>query len=155
MKRSSLAGTTLIVALLVAGGASGAVSQKKVTCTFDLTDVSAATSVQAEHFGAVDCQHGFGKGVQHDTAVTALTSQTTGVVTGRYKQFFDAGTIRGTLKLALTATPSGAINTRGTVTIAHGTGAYRHVKGSARITCASSDSGVHTRCTEKATLTHG
>jgi hypothetical protein len=55
-----------------------------------------------EDFGTVDCPS-FGKGVQHDTLTVTATSPTT-AMTGPFKQFFDTGTIHGTVTLTASAT---------------------------------------------------
>jgi hypothetical protein len=96
----------------------------------------------------------FGKGVQHDTLTVTPTSPTTATVIGPFKQFFDTGTIHGTVKLTASATSEGVVTYKGVAELSGGTGAYRHVRGSARVECTSPDGGTHTTCTAKARGTH-
>ena len=154
MRLIRFAGAALVAALVVATGtAAGAGSAKKFTCTIQLHDV-AAPGASGEEFGTVGCA-GVGKGVEHDPVVTVTpTSETTGTATGPFKQFFDTGTMHGTFTLTYTVTPPMSVAYSGTARISGGTGAYKHVRGTAKVVCASADGGTHTNCTEKATLTH-
>jgi hypothetical protein len=155
MRLVRIAGAALVAALLVANAtAAGAGSSKKGTCTLQLQTL-AAPGASGEDFGTVACDRRFGKGVQHNPNVTVTpTSQTTGTATGPYKQFFDTGTVHGTFKLAYTLAPPSGVTYTGTATISGGTGAYKHVRGSAKVTCESADGGAHTTCTVKTTLRH-
>jgi hypothetical protein len=143
---------TLVVATATAAGA-GPTENTAVTCALALQTL-APPGASGEDFGTVDCPPGFGKGVQHDTLTVTPTSPTTATVTGPFKQFFDHGTIHGTVRLTASATPAGVVTYTGVGRISGGTGAYRRVRGSARLECSSSDGGTHTTCTEKGTLTH-
>jgi hypothetical protein len=143
---------TLIVATATAAGA-GPAKNVEVTCTLQ-TQTLAPPGASGEDFGTVDCPSAFGKGVQHDTLTVTPTSPTTATVIGPFKQFFDTGTIHGTVKLTASATSEGVVTYRGVAKLSGGTGAYRHVKGSAKVECTSPDGGTHTTCTEKATGTH-
>jgi hypothetical protein len=155
MRPIRFAGVVLVAALVVVTAtAAAAGSATKVTCTLQLQTL-AAPGASGEDFGTVDCGHVFGKGVQHDPLVTVTpASATTGTATGSFKEFFDAGTIHGTFNLTYTVTPPTAVAYSGTAKISGGTGAYKHVKGSAKVVCSSSDAGTHTTCTDKVRLTH-
>ena len=142
---------TLVVATATAAEA-GPASNADVTCTLQLQTL-APPGASGEDFGTVNCSSTFGKGVQHDTLTVTPTSPTTATVTGPFKQFFDRGTIHGTIKLTASATTAGAVTYTGTAKISGGTGAYKRVRGSAKVECSSQDGGTHTRCTLKATRT--
>ena len=143
---------TLVVATATAAGA-GTAKNVEFTCTLQLQTL-APPGASGEDFGTVNCASVFGKGVQHDTLTVTPTSQTTATVTGPFKQFFDTGTIHGTVTLTADATSVGVVTYTGRAKISGGTGAYKHVRGSAKVECSSSDGGTHTTCTEKATGTH-
>ena len=144
--------TTLVIATATATEA-GAVKNAHVTCALALQTL-APPGASAEDFGTVNCSSVFGKGVQHDTVTVTPTSQTTATVTGPFKQFFDTGTIHGTVALTANATSAGVVTYRGMARISGGTGAFRHVRGSAKVECSSPDGGTHNTCTVKSTLTH-
>jgi hypothetical protein len=154
MRLMRFAGAALVAVLVIATAtAAGAGSGKKVTCTIQLQSL-AAPGASGEDFGTVDCAH-VGKGVEHNPVVTVTpTSATTGTATGPFKQFFDTGTMHGTFELTYTVTPPLAVAYSGTGKISGGTGAYKHVRGTAKIVCTSADGGTHTTCTSKGTLTH-
>jgi hypothetical protein len=143
---------TLAVTTATAVGA-GPAKNVEVTCTLQMQTL-AAPGTSGEDFGTVNCASVFGKGVQHDTLTVTPTSPTTAVVTGPFKQFFDTGTIHGRTNLAASITSEGVVTYTGTAKISGGTGAYKHLRGSAKIKCSSPDGGTHTTCTEKATGTH-
>ncbi|MEA2222136.1 MAG: hypothetical protein QOH83_512 [Solirubrobacteraceae bacterium] len=143
---------TLVVATATAAGA-GPAKHAEVNCTFHLQTL-AAPGASGEDFGTVDCPSGFGKGVQHDTLTVTPTSPTTATMTGPFKQFFDTGTIHGTIKLTASATSAGAVTYTGTAKVSGGTGAYKHVRGSAKVQGSSSDGGTHTTSTAKVTLAY-
>jgi hypothetical protein len=142
---------TLVVATATAAGA-GPAKNAEVNCTFHLQTL-APPGASGEDFGTIDCAS-FGKGVQHDALTVTPTSPTTATVTGPFKQFFDTGTMHGTIKLTASATAAGAVTYTGTAKVSGGTGAYRHVRGSAKVEGSSSDGGTHTTSTAKVTLTH-
>jgi hypothetical protein len=144
---------TLVVATATAAGA-GPAKDAQVTCTLQLQTLAPPGASSGEDFGTVDCASVFGKGVQHDTLTVTATSPTTATLTGSFKQFFDTGTIHGTVKLTGSANSAGVLSYTGVAKVSGGTGAYKHVRGSARLECSSPDGGTHTTCTEKATLTH-
>jgi hypothetical protein len=142
---------TLAVATATAAGA-GATKDTAFTCTLRLQTL-APPGASGEDFGTVSCASMFGKGVQHDTLTVTPTSPTTATVTGPFKQFFDTGTIHGTVTLTASATSASAVTYTGVAKISGGTGAYKRVRGSAKVECSSQDGGTHTTCTLKATRT--
>jgi hypothetical protein len=142
---------TLVVATATAAEADPA-TNVKVACTLQLQTLAPPGS-SGEDFGTVDCGS-FGKGVQHDTLAVTATSPTTATVTGPFKQFFDTGTIHGTVALTANATSAGVVTYMGMARISGGTGAYKHVRGSAKVECSSPDGGTHNTCTVKSTSTH-
>jgi hypothetical protein len=143
---------TLAVATATAAGA-GPAKNDEVTCTLQLQTL-APSGAGGEDFGTVDCGSVFGKGVLHDTLTVTPTSPTTAKVTGPFKQFFDTGTIHGTVNLTASATSAGVVTYTGVARVSGGTGAYKRFKGSAKVECSSPDGGTHTTCTERATRTH-
>lgn len=147
----ALAATLAVATAAVAGARPD--NNEAATCTLQMQTL-APPGASGEDFGTVGCARMFGKGVQHDTLTVTATSSTTALVTGPFKQFFDTGTIHGTVKLTASATSSGVMTYTGTAKISGGTGAYTHVRGSAKVKCSSSDGGTHTTCTEKPILTH-
>jgi hypothetical protein len=144
---ATLAGATAAAAV------AGPGSHAEVTCTLQ-TQTLAPPGTSGEDFGTVDCASFFGKGVQHDTLTVTPTSASTAMVTGPFKQFFDAGTIHGTVKFTAGATSDGGVTYNGAAKISGGSGAYDDVRGSARLKCRSADGGTHTTCTVKTRLTH-
>jgi len=156
MRPVHIAGAAMVAAVLVATGTGAeARTAKHFTCTIQLQTLAVPGTSGAEEFGTVACDRVFGKGVEHDPEVTLTpTTPTTGTGTGPYKQYFNKGTIRGKFTLAYTITPPAAATFTGTATISGGTGAYKHVRGSAKLTCNTADGGTHTTCTEEVTLTH-
>jgi hypothetical protein len=143
---------TLVGATAAAAGA-GTGSHADVTCTLQAQTL-APPGTSGEDFGTVDCASFFGKGVQHDMLTVTPTSPTTATATGPFKQFFDSGTIHGTVKFTASATSDGGVTYNGVAKISGGTGAYKDVRGSAKLKCRSADGGTHTTCTVKARLTH-
>ena len=143
---------TLVVTTATAVGA-GPAKNVAVSCTLQMQTL-APPGASGEDFGTVNCASVFGKGVQHDALTVTPTSPTTATVTGPFKQFFDTGTIHGTVNLTASATSAGVVTYTGVADISGGTGAYKHVTGSAKVQCSSVDGGTHTTCTEKAPGTH-
>jgi hypothetical protein len=154
MRVIRFAGAALVAAVAVAVTAAGADSAKKVkvTCMLHLQTL-APSGIGRVDFGTVACASVFGKGVQHDRLTVVLTSQTTGIAIGPFKQFFDTGTIHGRMKLIASVASGGVVTYMGTGKVSGGTGAYKHVRGSAKMVCRSPDGGTHTTCTSTARLT--
>lgn len=120
----------------VTGAAAAAGARHHVMCMVELHSVGAPDSLTGEDFGTADCSAPFGKGVVHDTFTVTPTSRTTGTVDGRFKEFYDEGTISGTFKLTYTV-ENGVVSSTGTAKISSGTGAYEKVKGSGDVRCHS------------------
>ena len=142
----------VLVAITAAAAGAGSAKKVKFTCTVRLQTL-ATPGASGEDFGTVACTPVFGKGVQHDTITVTPTSQTTATGTGPFKAFFDAGTIHGTTKLIAGVPSGGVVTYTGTAKFTGGTGAYKHVRGSATSKCSSPDGGTHTTCTTKGTVT--
>ena len=134
-------------AIAAGGAAARASSAKTVTCHFRLFDQSPPTALQGFDLGFVTCPRPFGNGVQSDRFKVRLTSPTTAVLTGPFKDFFDQGTIHGRFALHGTQT-----TTTGTVRFLGGTGAFKHVRGHGKLACKAT-TGNETDCTAVANLT--
>lgn len=154
MRMIPFAGAALLVGLAgVTTAAGGVGSAQKVMCTVKLHSVSAPDAATGEDLGTTDCAPTFGKGVVHDTITVTPTSKTTGTVDGRFKEFYDTGTISGTFKLTY-AIKNDVVTSTGTARISAGTGAYRNARGSVKVTCEST-SRTTTTCKEPRTVTVG
>jgi len=134
-------------AIAAGGAAARASSAKTVTCHLRLFDQSPPTALQGFDLGFVSCSRAFGNGVQSDQFKVRLTSPTTAVLTGPFKDFFDQGTIHGRFALHGTQTM-----TTGTVRFLGGTGAFKSVRGQGRLDCKAV-SGNESDCTAVAKLT--
>ena len=140
-------------ALVCAGTAAGEDAGKPVRCAITLQTLAAPTDLKVDEYGSVRCDSVFGKGVQHDLAMITPTSKTSGSVAGRFKQYFDKGTVRGTFALTFGPDATGAVKFTGTARIASGTGAYARTRGTAAIACEPRDPATHLmQCTETARL---
>lgn len=160
MRRVGVLSAAIAVAGVLATGAgvasgSGAIH---LTCGYRLVEVIppgrttiSATATTGSDFGLVACSKIFGRGVQGDSFKLKPTTTTTGTASGRYKEWFDLGTIHGAFALSYVASATGVAYT-GSAGITGGTGLYKGAKGSDKLTCVSPD-GIHTTCTGKLTLT--
>lgn len=142
------------LAVLATGTAMSAAPTTPLTCAIALQSLATPAEPAGEEFGTVSCSRVFGDGVQHDVFEVTPTSETAGLVHGRYTQYFETGTIHGEYDLTFEATSATTLALTGTATIGGGTGAYKHSEGSATLSCTSRDGITHTDCTETATLTH-
>jgi hypothetical protein len=140
-----------LVAVTATVATAGPAKKVKFTCTVRLQTL-APPGGSGEDFGTVACTPIFGKGVQHDVITVTPTSQTTATGTGPFKAFFDTGTIHGTTELTAGPPSGGVVTYTGTAKFTGGTGAYKHVRGSATSQCSSPDGGTHTTCTSKGTV---
>jgi hypothetical protein len=154
MRFIAIAGVAIVGALAIAAGtAAGAGSPATQSCAIHLQSLAALTDPGGVEFGTVECPaRGLGKGVQHDTFKVTPTSETTGKVRGRFVQYFETGTIRGTFKLTFQATSATTLTFTGTATVTGGTGAYDHARGSAKVTCDSREGITYNDCTAITTL---
>jgi hypothetical protein len=142
----------VVVGVLVIGAASGWAaarerSNRMVTCHARLFDQSPPTASEGFDLGFVSCSGRFGDGLQWDHFRVRLTSPTTAMLTGPFKDFFDQGTTHGRFELHGTQT-----HLTGTLRFLGGTGAFKHVRGHGRLECTAT-SGNETDCTAVATLT--
>jgi hypothetical protein len=150
------------MAVAAAPKSSGKGAKKAITlrCTLSLTTEAAPGSntvdqpaSQGSQYGPIHCSpSAFGGGIEGDS----FTVPDSGDTNGQYRQYFNAGSIKG----AFTLTPQEANfgptafanqTWAGTVTITGGTGVYKGIKGkkgTGVLTCTSPDS-VHLSCTEK------
>lgn len=151
--------------LAVTGGMAAAASPNAktkpatFTCRMSLTteppDGSNTVSppvAKGSQYGPIHCR--IGGGAEGDS----FTIPDSGDSVGRYVQYFNAGTIRGTFDLTpQEQPPPGSLDAfsnqtwLGTVTITGGTGVYKGIKskrGTGIVKCTSADN-VHMRCTEK------
>jgi len=154
--------------MAVAAGAKTAGSTGKATklvCKEELiaaapegTNVVDQPPAQGSQYGPVNCRPfgpaGFGAG----TIATKFNVPDSGDTVGKYTQYFNAGTVKGTFDLTPTesnfsATTFTAQDWQGTVKVLKGTGVYQGIKGKkvGTIACTSVDS-VHLHCVEKVTL---
>jgi hypothetical protein len=143
------------ITLTGVGGLALAASptKQKVSCSLHLQSLAAPTDTTGEAFGTSRCSGVFGSGVMHITYVATPTSATAASVTGPFTQYYDTGTVRGTFKFTLNVAASGAVTYTGTATIATGTGAYKHTRGSGKLTGSASDAH-HSALIYRPTLTH-
>jgi hypothetical protein len=160
-----LSGAIAAAAVLSVGVAESVAAGKggkgaKATCKIALTTQIPAGSTTATpatesgtQFGTTQCQKALGGGVQADT----FNLMSSGDLQGKYKQYFDLGSLGG----SYTLTPVGSAPTSqttfstqsytGKVRISTGTGAYQRVRGTGTLSCSSGD-GVHFSCSEKVGL---
>jgi hypothetical protein len=73
-------------------------------------------------------------------------------VIGSFTNFFPDGTNSGRVRMSGRFGP-GAVTVKGRVTVTGGTGAYKHMKGTGRVSCTTSDASKTFRCTVKGTVT--
>ena len=109
---------------------------------------------QGSQYGPTHCPtKSFGGGIMEDS----FTVPDSGDTVGTYKQYFNAGTIKGEFDLTpnegapISGTTFTSETWTGTITVTGGTGAYKGIKGTKTpgvINCSSDDS-VHLSCTEK------
>jgi hypothetical protein len=168
VRRRTWIALTIVTAVAFAGsagiaGAAGTKSAGKLTCHEEWiaaapegTNVVDQPPTQGNQYGPVNC-HGpmpFGGG----TVATKFNVPDSGDTVGKYTQYFNAGTVKGTFDLTPTesnfsATSFTAQNWQGTLKVLSGTGVYKGIKGKkvGTINCTSVDS-VHLKCVEKVAL---
>jgi hypothetical protein len=145
--------------------AAGAKSAGKLTCKEELiaaapegTNVVDQPPTQGNQYGPVNCHPSGPAGFGTGTVATKFNVPDSGDTVGKYTQYFNAGTIKGTYDLTpqesdFSATNFTAQSWKGTVKVLSGTGLYQGIKGKkiGTLNCTSTDS-VHLRCVEKVTL---
>ena len=141
----------LVIALSAASvAAKSSAKTRRLSCTATAYNVD-FPQLSGLAFGQLHCSKPFGTGVQraHNKASVAGSTEK---VTGSFKNFFDDGTTSGTLKLS-GPIGSGAITVTGSVTVTGGTGVYKHMRGTGRTTCTTTDAGKTFHCTVKGKAT--
>jgi hypothetical protein len=130
-----------------------AAAMKTATCTLNTVDLN-PTATDDEDFGTLRCSGPFGAGVQHNTAKLQPTSATQGTLAGQAQLFFATGSVTAKFKLSYTLSGP-ALTFGGTAKVVRGTGAFKHVTGSAKLQGSSQDGGTHGTMTEKITFRLG
>ncbi len=146
------AATPAATSMTSASSESGAkASKKQIICRARMVAVLPPGD-SAENYGTVTCTGvAFGPGVQHDTGSAARSSETSASLNGRFKLFFDTGTLRGTYTSSVTVT-DGVATYKGTLKVSSGTGAFKGTTGTGTIAGTSRDPG-HSTLTERLALT--
>ena len=145
-KKKSTTPTTVTTKLSCTSHLSLQVPNGETTVTQGATD--------GTQDGNVACPSTLGSGVEFES----FTTDDAGNVSGKWQQYFNAGTVYGTYTLVPddnnppTTTSFTSASYTGTVTIKNGTGVDAKAVGTGTLTCATTDS-VHFTCTEKAKLT--
>lgn len=141
----------LAVALSAASVAAKSSPKKmRLSCTATVYNVD-FPKLSGLGFGDLHCSRPFGTGVQRARNKSSVVGSTV-KVTGSFKNFFDDGTNSGTVRLS-GPIGSGAITVKGSVRVIAGTGAYKHMRGTGRTTCTTTDAGKTFHCTVKGTAT--
>jgi len=141
------------VALLPGGAATAKTTKaKKLHCGLELI-AQGKPNPSLVQFGFPSCPAPFGKGLHHSTITVTPSSPTSGAIAGRFKNYYNTGSVRGTVAMAFTATSPANVTYIGTVTYTGGTGAFKHVKGTGKISCTTTDGGAHKSCTVDSKLT--
>lgn len=139
----------LVGAISVAAVAAKSSAKKlQLTCTATAYNVD-FPKLSGLAFGQLNCTKPFGAGVQQAHNTTTIVGSTV-KVSGSFKNFFNAGTNSGTLKLSGSVGP-GALKVKGSVTVTGGTGAYKHIKGSGPVSCTTTNAGKTFDCIVKGT----
>ena len=103
--------------------------------------------------GTAGCGEPLFRGVEQDT----FLQDDSGDLTGKYQQWFNAGSVYGTYALTPgdsgppTTTSFTAASYTGTITVTNGTGVFKKATGTGTLACATTDS-AHYTCTEKLKL---
>jgi hypothetical protein len=157
-----------VVGGALVAGAGGALAKNapkgkavKLTCRVTLTQQPAPgqdavlPADSGDHYGRINCPHGFGWGVIHDS----FTVPDSGDTVAKYVAYFNGGTFSG----GFTLTPGGgeelsdtsfqSSSWSGTMTVRGGTGIYKgiSVKKKGKLSCTSADS-AHLKCSETISL---
>jgi len=149
---TTLLAATAAVALTATSSAAAPAKVSKLTCSLNL-NAQGQPNPSGIHLGFASCPRPFGKGLHHNSYTVTPTSPGQGTIAGRFKNYYDRGTAKGTFKLTFAATSPMNITYTGTVAYTAGTGAFRRVKGTGTIRCTTSDGGAHKACTVNSRLT--
>jgi hypothetical protein len=131
-----------------------------LTCSLKLvTQIPAndVTITQGAESGTQYGRAGCGKPPFSGVEQSSLLQDQSGNLSGRYQQWFNAGSLYGDYKLTPqdTGPPTSTTFTNasytGTVTVTNGTGIYRKAAGTGTLTCTTTDL-AHYACTEKLKL---
>jgi hypothetical protein len=152
--RTTALAAAAAAALGLAHAAPGhAAALKHASCALKTVDLN-PTAANDEDFGTLKCSGPFGAGVQHNTATLTPSSATAGTLSGRSTLYFSTGSV--TAKFAVKYTLNGPVITfGGAAKVVGGTGAYKKIKGAAKLQGSSQDGGTHGAMTEKITFTLG
>ena len=141
------------MALLPGGAATAKTAKaKQLHCALELV-AQGKPNPTGVQFGFPRCPAPFGKGLHHSTITVTPSSPTSGAIAGRFKNYYNTGTVRGTVAMTYSATSPENVTYTGTVTYTGGTAAFKHVKGSGRISCTTTDGGAHKSCIVDSKLT--
>jgi hypothetical protein len=163
MRRRYLIPTALVAAAVLAVGPSTGASAKpkkakQFSCTIDSIALGQPTpaSPTVTQLGFVSCPKPLGDGLHYNqiTITQFPAPGVPGAATGKFKNYFNRGTTRGTVAVAIVANGSPMnLTFTGTVTYTGGTGRFKHVAGGGTIVCTSTDGGAHKSCEVHTTLT--
>jgi hypothetical protein len=162
MRRRYLIPTALVaVAALAVGPSTGASAKtkkaKQFSCTIESTALGQPTpaSPTITQLGFASCPKPFGDGLHYSqiTITQFPAPGAPGAATGKFKNYFNRGTTRGTVALTIVPTSPTNLTYTGTVTYTGGTGKFKRVKGGGTIVCTTSDGGAHKSCDVHTTLT--
>lgn len=121
----------------------------KIRCTSTVYNVS-YPQLSGLAFGSLKCSKPFGADVQKSTSKASIVG-TQVSVGATFKNYFNHGTTHGTIKLSGTV-GNGAITASGSVNVTGGTGAYKHMKGTGKASCTTTDAGKTYSCTVRGKL---
>lgn len=145
--RSKLAAVAVLAVTVLAGAAesSQAHEAKSFRCSLRVFSQT-PTSLQGFDFGLVTCSEPFGKGVQFDTYIEAVTAQKASAH-GPFTWFFADGSVHGTFGFAGTFSSPTTATFAGTLQLTRGTARFKHVHANGHITCTTTDAGQTFTCT--------
>ena len=146
---ASAAALTIGVGTAMASGGAAAGG----TCTYKLTNGTPGPSSTMS--GHVKCSRPAGKGKSHfsysQTVAPKGTSSLQLIYSGKFKNKFKHGSIRGTFKTSGTLIPpptSTTFTMTGKFKVTGGTGKLRKAHGKGTMTCTSTDLTQHFTCTQ-------
>jgi hypothetical protein len=148
----------MVVAVVLASaaaataGIAATAKSTHVTCTYKLTSLVPPTATKGDDFGFVRCGRPLGRGAHHDRFTNMPTLDTAGSSVGTFTDYFKTGTVHGRFKLTYAVAADGTATYTGTFRDTGGTGSFKHVKGSGKLTGTSPD-GVHSTFRATGTLT--
>ena len=134
----------------------------KLSCSLSLVTQVPSNDVAITQGALTGTQYGFAgcgrplfKGMERVT----FSTDASGVITGKYQQWFNPGSVYGTYTLtpvAQSTPPTTSSFTSqsytGTITVSNGTGAYARAAGKGTLSCSTTDA-AHYACKEALKLT--